>query len=33
MSRRNIEAPEPEEVKGKYKETMKGMFDTKAKTS
>ncbi len=28
-----MRAPEPEEMKGKYKDTMKGMFDTKARNS
>jgi hypothetical protein len=28
-----MRGPEPEEMKGKYKDTMKGMFDTKARTS
>jgi hypothetical protein len=28
-----MKAPEPEDVKGKHKDTMKGMFDTKAKDS
>ncbi|CDW76081.1 UNKNOWN [Stylonychia lemnae] len=33
MSRRNIDPPVSEEVKGKHKETMKGMFDTKSKNT
>ena len=28
-----MRAPEPEEIKGKHKDTMKGMFHTKAKDS
>ena len=28
-----MRAPEPEDVKGKFKDTMKGMFDTKGRES
>ena len=33
IKRMPMKAPEPEDVKGKHKDTMKGMFDTKAKDS
>jgi hypothetical protein len=33
IKRQPMKAPEPEEMKGKYKDTMKGMFDTKARDS
>jgi len=33
IKRQPMRAPEPEELKGKHKDTMKGMFDTKARDS
>ncbi len=33
IKRMPMRAPEPEDVKGKHKDTMKGMFDNKAKDS
>ena len=33
IKRQPMRAPEPEEMKGKYKDTMKGMFDSKARDS
>lgn len=33
IKRQPMRAPEPEEMKGKYKDTMKGMFDNKARDS
>jgi hypothetical protein len=33
IKRQPMRAPEPEEMKGKYKDTMKGMFNNKARDS
>ena len=33
IKRQPMRAAEPEEMKGKYKDTMKGMFDNKARNS
>ena len=33
IKRQPMRAPEPEEIKGKFKDTMKGMFDTKPRDS
>ncbi|TNV83195.1 hypothetical protein FGO68_gene5289 [Halteria grandinella] len=33
IRRQPMRAPEPEEMKGKYKDTMKGMFDNKGRNS